>query len=1271
VNSLKTAAMLEHTLLNSYLTAAMSLKTLPAEFEYLSEINNPSERILNVRKAIQFEYARQWKTSMIEVSREEMLHLHHVSSLFRALGENPHFSLPKKGGPNGGWIIDGWKPDLNDGHDFPNFIVPITTASLEVVKKFILFESTDDLQMQEFDCQLEYKFELIRQWELKLHVAQILDNIHTLPKFVNKNCTDTYACLTKQYREAFTKLYNVYDSLPPREGAQHKPSFDFETASPSSSQDISSNDIDDTCCDDEPMVVDVNGGLKGHSHKLCGTNDTFQEALLQATVKSEEHSPFHRRGPSSFQSIGDFYNQVIKPLYHEAFTFGWVKYNNQDLNNEIQQSNPSEGLVEDMLIYHPFDFAKTKGNFQKPMKKYKQFSSIIDEIVSEGEGFQDFPKKLEALLDVDPILKCNDIVAKTDFAKPLVQLRYSHLYKFITIYTFLKHEIELCKESGLEFEISRTVADDSPNPQYANHPRISSKSQHALIHFVIDIPYYFNALNLVVNVWLARMYEVQTWLPDTARRMTIEMLATWPLMSQGVRPMLELATIFGNTDSHNRRHNHNHTATIVQQLFKWDDQFIFNSPPHVQQLWSLYHEKLNQSKEDAQDFGEAVNKRMDYLALKTLTDIADWAQEQLEIIRSIHLKELHGSDLLPPAMYEIVINRLKILTVLREFEPQFKFRVQGGYSDSFPHPPSSAPTAVPYKDLLKGDEYDEDPTLPSLPQGTPLFDNIFLLRLRFSGYGRVQFATDPEPSMDEVGASGNLWIRATDNCTFDRSNIWQKNPLKNGPTILRPPLHEYGKRMPSVGVHLVDINLMSAVNSVVTKFSDVSTDPDQFNFGISGLNSLLHLKPSEVTGSKDKKIKVELMPDEERQRTPYLVGENHLVWRGGEPIDPFLLKIYLEKDGTNPSNSTGPDLFRPVNNGGKTFMEFTPIQRAKSARALMGLGGGVPPSWSHSEFSTLLQELYATYGGNYIDYYYKDRVQLLGEELVKSLRHNSSAQSFIDELVSYAERRYAYNTVQKKSKRNGSWLSWLANYGHTISGNIPTKDKKEIDYSQNPILRKLSDLSGIPLTLKTSNSDRNVPNSRWFVRYVEGVFDGDAHAPIVYGDLFIPLEVVNMPSNQTTSQTAEFKKIKFEKEWFINVGDDIVRNAISNFSNCFWLPKNNHCVMNITSSGETTRTITAVTPYGQTLTLLETLKPSSLNKNGCEYSGTGFPGIKNYVGRFIYNPTDKKLKWEYEFSAHVMQDILTVLIMNDDASVAMNAYFQKLIAPQFSTHSHK
>ena len=109
VDMLEQAGQLEHCLLNTYLYAACSLKSMPQEFETVGNEGAQEGSLLNRRRAIVFERARAWKQCLLGVAREEMVHMHYVECLRRGLGERPSLSLPRRDPQTDNWLVPNWK----------------------------------------------------------------------------------------------------------------------------------------------------------------------------------------------------------------------------------------------------------------------------------------------------------------------------------------------------------------------------------------------------------------------------------------------------------------------------------------------------------------------------------------------------------------------------------------------------------------------------------------------------------------------------------------------------------------------------------------------------------------------------------------------------------------------------------------------------------------------------------------------------------------------------------------------------------------------------------------------------------------------------------------------------------------------------------------------------------------------------------------------------------------------------------------------------------
>ncbi|CAF1690808.1 unnamed protein product, partial [Adineta ricciae] len=143
VKLLQEACHLENCLLNSYLYTACSIKSTPGEFEKIDHVDN------NIRAGIQFERAREWKQSILLVAHEEMIHLHYVQCMLRALGERPCFTLPDRHPTTGNWFIPNWRAHIGEKPNNEGVQVPIEPLTSECIQHLVLYESTDALQDQD------------------------------------------------------------------------------------------------------------------------------------------------------------------------------------------------------------------------------------------------------------------------------------------------------------------------------------------------------------------------------------------------------------------------------------------------------------------------------------------------------------------------------------------------------------------------------------------------------------------------------------------------------------------------------------------------------------------------------------------------------------------------------------------------------------------------------------------------------------------------------------------------------------------------------------------------------------------------------------------------------------------------------------------------------------------------------------------------------------------------------------------------------------------
>jgi hypothetical protein len=370
-------------------------------------------------------------------------------------------------------------------------------------------------------------------------------------------------------------------------------------------------------------------------------------------------------------------------------------------------------------------------------------------------------------------------------------LRQSHLYRFAMTLTELRQEQELARKSGVEFEAGRNSVDTSTSVELAQLGE--------------ELPAQFNACYLVLLAWLSRIYELRDWQADTPRRLSIEMLASWPLMSLAIRPFLELASFF---------------AVPPAQLFRAEAGGLPLLPLHAQELQRLYA---------AAERSERINATMDYLAVHTLSDVAAWAKAQQATVAGAGL---------PDHERTMILDRLSQLAQLDELEKQFPYRVAGGYSSRMPD--------IAYQQSHPGaDDYKEDPSGMAA-----VFQDTVVLRLRFAGWGLVQLATDPDPPLDEVGCTGTHMLHAADgNRRLNRALVWQCSDPEN--TILREPRSV----LPPLGVDGVEVSLLVTDGSaaagyvplqVMQSTGAVQTSGVQQVLNLAGLNELVTLPAGEV-----------------------------------------------------------------------------------------------------------------------------------------------------------------------------------------------------------------------------------------------------------------------------------------------------------------------------------------------------------------------------------------------------------------------------------------
>jgi Ferritin-like len=1007
VTLLQQASQLEHCLLDAYLYAACSIKSMPWEFATLSGRDNR-------RRGIQFERSRAWKQNILNVAHEEMLHLHYVQCMLRALGEPPHFTLPDRD-QEGSWYIPGWQTQIGAHPQKEGTRVPVDGLTLENAKNFVLYESTDSLQDENpFGPEVNKLFNELYDFELDIRLESVVFVVDE-PQARNR---------LKQ------QLWEIYTHLTPSEAA-----------------------------------VEV------------------AEAL-------EMHGQLPTAKDIRFQSIADLYKRGILPLYEQAFDFGWVKHSNLNLDNEqLDPAHAAEGFLPIGPVFRSPRFARFhKGNVTDPLRNYKRVSDIVNEIVEEGEGFTLFFRRATSMLAAvaanggsRALLKA--IVQGKDFPSWVNEaqlLRKSHLYQFAMILTELSREVDISKRSNADFRAVRepiAVSENTPLQKLA-----------------VELPSQFNACYLVMIAWLSRMYELQDWNADKPRRLAIEMIATWPLMSLAIRPALEIASFVG-INKH--------------QLFRWDDASLPDLPVTAKELLILY---------ESPERGEEVNQRLDFLAMRTLAQVGAWADGQIDPVEYSSI---------PVEPKRMILSRLRALSRLNEFEKQFPFRVHGGYSGTMPDLTyqNRYPDAYDFSE----DTSDMQPPTPPTRDPIPAYRDTLVARLRFKGWGLVQLSTDPDPPTDESGCTGTVMLHPADgeDRRLDRALVWQN--FDKASIILRGPKD----RVPPLGVNCFEASLLVTEGQTVTGYAPiqimnsagaVQASGVQQNLSVSGLNEIVTLKADQILAGS-----LRLFLSEKDGVRPHLEGLNHLVWQDGEPIDPFILNLYAESEGGSPTLLVGREIY----NRGLTILEMEPLQRLVSARAPCGFDSvGNLPSWGKTPE---LEEALSTPGFpvSYLEGRGRDLAMAL-QTILDDKRTYSP--EIVDEIASLAERMLLVSAPSRRGTTVG-WLPVLLHYGHTISGDTI------IGAQNNPILKAFEARTNLKLDLAPAK-DRSQPNSRWLVGYTKGIMDVDATRDYIYGELYIPLAIQGSGG-----------PVSLYKKWSFPAGTSVaVSDYACNFAKPFWTP---------------------------------------------------------------------------------------------------------------------
>lgn len=236
---------------------------------------------------------------------------------------------------------------------------------------------------------------------------------------------------------------------------------------------------------------------------------------------------------------------------------------------------------------------------------------------------------------------------------------------------------------------------------------------------------------------------------------------------------------------------------------------------------------------------------------------------------------------------------------------------------------------------------------------------------------------------------------------------------------------------------------------------------------------------------QEKNVQFILKESEVLGRGSYNVGENHLVWTDGEPIDPFHVGI-VAKSG---NEEFKPLLSRSVIDSG-IFTDFSPQQRAVAGRdpifeQLAENGVCNVPEWAtknHPTWQQMRDESLV-----------RRRLPFLRDLIKQQLSDESNNPDDAYLIPSLTERARVVATRGYEGKstfpdRGGNtlhrWKNGYCFYSHFVSA-------KNIE----------GDLNFVDPSLELASKER------WIIRYALGSCDGDAGGLVhFYGELYIPVQ---------------------------------------------------------------------------------------------------------------------------------------------------------------------
>ena len=702
------AGTLEHILMLSYLYSAYSIKTRWEEVAYYF---NGRTWVKNPMADVDFENLREWQANIVNVAKEEMIHLNYVSVLARAVGRAPNFQVA----PQYPIVIPNWQPE--DGY---SVAIEYNSLSASSILDFVRFESTANLSAilgnkdsKEYKSTLEL-LEKTEKLDLKCKAYYALGEVdEKLPEVQN---------FLKYYRGEFI--------------GRKKEKKEF------------SNMVHQAAVDKNTQLQDLTMTFGNFSMSFNNLSQSFSGIDLNALDAEEKNT-------NTYKSIAEFYTRL-----EELTTKGIEE---KIITHPDPTQSETEILKNLKLFLLPTARTENLNNTHDSGTtiKFETFSSIIQIISEQGEGSSKVFSKLRKMLSrkwtkkqIHTLLqveKASDDevneLANDPAVKKAIITWNSHFVLFSRIFARLVRRETLGENIGVPFSCEREKAEGLPKLITDN--------------IILNL----NLLYLVMRVWLHRMYLVFENPNEAATNaIAIASVVAWGLMSQTIRPMLEILSFVPITE--------NDKKTLFKIPSDPNDKSLpanhvrLNCPPELLANVKALSVVL-ENRDIAAETYEIES--IDSNAFKVLEYISNWSKDCYELIENYPDENITWKGVAPifePAAFVkgMLFRRFEGLYVCtKELISQIPFRMARGFSGDPCSEDLDEPKTYDYNENLQFEKYklnedrdvrNEEGKLPKVALGVPrgiiYKQGQKVLQLKFSGWILNQLATDSDCNMSEV-----------------------------------------------------------------------------------------------------------------------------------------------------------------------------------------------------------------------------------------------------------------------------------------------------------------------------------------------------------------------------------------------------------------------------------------------------------------------------------------------------------------------------------------